>query len=260
MTDNTAVFAGLLLPLLGTSLGAGFVFLLRGAVSDTVQTVLNGLAAGIMTAASVWSLIIPSVSMAEEHGDAPWIPAAVGFMAGILFLLCIDTLVPQPHPGAEAPERCSFSRSSTVMLAVTLHNLPEGMAVGVILSALLAKVPGVTAASAMALTVGIALQNVPEGAIISMPLTARGLKKGSSFLMGVLSGTVEPAGAAAAMLLTGIVSPALPYILSFAAGAMMYVVLEELIPETHSGGRAYAGTLSAAAGFTLMMVLDIALG
>ena len=254
-------FWGILIPFLGTSLGAGCVFFLKNALRDGIQRALTGFAAGVMVAASVWSLLIPAMEQAADLGRLAFFPAAAGFWLGILFLLLLDHLIPHLHQNslqAEGP-KSQLQRTTMMVLAVTLHNIPEGMAVGVVYAGYLAGTAQITAAGALALSLGIAIQNFPEGAIISMPLRAEGMKKGRAFWGGVLSGIVEPIGAVLTILAAGIVVPALPYLLSFAAGAMLYVVVEELIPEMSQGEHSNVGVLSFALGFTLMMALDVAL-
>ena len=255
-------FWGILIPFLGTSLGAGCVFFLKNSLCDGIQRALTGFAAGVMVAASVWSLLIPAMEQAADLGKLAFFPAAVGFWLGILFLLLLDHLIPHLHQNslqAEGP-KSQLQRTTMMILAVTLHNIPEGMAVGVVYAGYLAGTAQITAAGALALSLGIAIQNFPEGAIISMPLRAEGMKKGRAFWGGVLSGTVEPIGAVLTILAAGIVVPALPYLLSFAAGAMLYVVVEELIPEMSQGQHSNVGTVFFAVGFSVMMVLDVALG
>ena len=255
-------FWGILIPFLGTSLGAGCVFFLKKSLSDGIQRALTGFAAGVMVAASVWSLLIPAMEQAADLGRLSFFPAAVGFWLGILFLLLLDHLIPHLHQNslqAEGP-KSQLQRTTMMVLAVTLHNIPEGMAVGVVYAGYLAGTAQITAAGALALSLGIAIQNFPEGAIISMPLRAEGMKKGRAFWGGVLSGIVEPIGAVLTILAAGIVVPALPYLLSFAAGAMLYVVVEELIPEMSQGQHSNVGTVFFAVGFSVMMVLDVALG
>ena len=255
-------FWGILIPFLGTSLGAGCVFFLKKSLSDGIQRALTGFAAGVMVAASVWSLLIPAMEQAADLGRLAFFPAAVGFWLGILFLLLLDHLIPHLHQNslqAEGP-KSQLQRTTMMVLAVTLHNIPEGMAVGVVYAGYLAGTAQITAAGALALSLGIAIQNFPEGAIISMPLRAEGMKKGRAFWGGVLSGVVEPIGAVLTVLAAGIVVPALPYLLSFAAGAMLYVVVEELIPEMSQGQHSNVGTVFFAVGFSVMMVLDVALG
>ena len=255
-------FWGILIPFLGTSLGAGCVFFLKKSLSDGIQRALTGFAAGVMVAASVWSLLIPAMEQAADLDRLAFFPAAVGFWLGILFLLLLDHLIPHLHQNslqAEGP-KSQLQRTTMMVLAVTLHNIPEGMAVGVVYAGYLAGTAQITAAGALALSLGIAIQNFPEGAIISMPLRAEGMKKGRAFWGGVLSGIVEPIGAVLTILAAGIVVPALPYLLSFAAGAMLYVVVEELIPEMSQGQHSNVGTVFFAVGFSVMMVLDVALG
>ena len=255
-------FWGILIPVLGTSLGAGCVFFLKNSLRDGIQRALTGFAAGVMVAASVWSLLIPAMEQAADLGKLAFFPAAVGFWLGILFLLLLDHLIPHLHQNslqAEGP-KSQLQRTTMMVLAVTLHNIPEGMAVGVVYAGYLAGTAQITAAGALALSLGIAIQNFPEGAIISMPLRAEGMKKGRAFWGGVLSGIVEPIGAVLTILAAGIVVPALPYLLSFAAGAMLYVVVEELIPEMSQGQHSNVGTVFFAVGFSVMMVLDVALG
>ncbi len=259
MTD---AFYGILIPFLGTSLGAASVFFLKKSLGDYIQRALTGFAAGVMVAASVWSLLIPAMDQSEALGKLAFFPAAVGFWLGILFLLLLDHLIPHLHQNSQQAEgpRSQLQRTTMMVLAVTLHNIPEGMAVGVVYAGYLAGTAQITAAGALALSLGIAIQNFPEGAIISMPLRAEGMKKGRAFWGGVLSGIVEPIGAVLTILAAGIVVPALPYLLSFAAGAMLYVVVEELIPEMSQGEHSDIGTVLFAVGFSLMMVLDVALG
>ena len=255
-------FWGILIPFLGTSLGAGCVFFLKNSLRDSIQRALTGFAAGVMVAASVWSLLIPAMEQAADLGRLAFFPAAVGFWLGILFLLLLDHLIPHLHQNslqAEGP-KSQLQRTTMMVLAVTLHNIPEGMAVGVVYAGYLAGTAQITAAGALALSLGIAIQNFPEGAIISMPLRAEGMPKRRAFWDGVLSGIVEPIGAVLTILAAGIVVPALPYLLSFAAGAMLYVVVEELIPEMSQGQHSNVGTMFFAVGFSVMMVLDVALG
>ena len=255
-------FYGILLPFLGTILGAGCVFFLKRSLGVQVQRALTGFAAGVMVAASIWSLLIPAMEQGADMGKAAVIPAAVGFWLGILFLLILDRLIPHLHRNADQPEgvKSGFGRTTMMLLAVTLHNIPEGMAVGVVYAGFLTGNGEITAAGALALSLGIAIQNFPEGAIISMPLRAEGMKKGRAFLSGVLSGIVEPLGAVLTILAAQFVVSALPYLLSFAAGAMLYVVVEELIPEMSAGKHSNIGTVSFALGFSVMMVLDVVLG
>ena len=255
-------FWGILIPFLGTSLGAGCVFFLKKSLSDGIQRALTGFAAGVMVAASVWSLLIPAMEQAADLGRLAFFPAAVGFWLGILFLLLLDHLIPHLHQNslqAEGP-KSQLQRTTMMVLAVTLHNIPEGMAVGVVYAGWMSGETSITALGALALSVGIAIQNFPEGAIISLPLKAEGMKKGKAFVYGVLSGAVEPIGAFLTILAAGLIIPALPYLLSFAAGAMMYVVVEELIPEMSEEPHSDIGTLLFAFGFTLMLALDVVLG
>ena len=255
-------FYGILLPFLGTVMGAGCVFFLKRSLGTQVQRALTGFAAGVMVAASIWSLLIPSMEQAADMGKGAVIPAAAGFWLGILFLLILDRLIPHLHRNADQPEgvKSGFGRTTMLLLAVTLHNIPEGMAVGVVYAGYLAGDGQITMMGALALSLGIAIQNFPEGAIISMPLRAEGMSKPRAFAGGVLSGAVEPLGALLTILAAGLVVPALPYLLSFAAGAMIYVVVEELIPEMSAGKHSNIGTVFFALGFSVMMVLDVVLG
>ena len=256
------IFLGLVIPFLGTTLGAAMVFLMKKEMNKKVEKILLGFASGVMIAASVWSLLIPSIEMAETQRKVAWIPAAIGFLLGIVFLLVLDSLVPHMHLESEKPEgmKSKLKKTTMMVFAVTLHNIPEGMAVGVTFAGALAQNAGITMAGAFALAVGIAIQNFPEGAIISMPLKSEGVSKTKAFLYGALSGIVEPIGAIITILLTNAVVPILPYLLSFAAGAMIYVVVEELIPESQAGEHSNIGTIGVAIGFTIMMILDVALG
>lgn len=253
---------GLLIPFLGTTLGSAMVFLMKKEMNKKVEKILLGFASGVMIAASVWSLLIPSIEMAETQGKIAWIPAAIGFLLGITFLLVLDSVVPHIHLESEKPEgmKSKLKKTTMMVFAVTLHNIPEGMAVGVTFAGALAQNAGITMAGAFALATGIAIQNFPEGAIISMPLESEGVSKTKAFLYGTLSGIVEPIGAIITILLTNAVVPILPYLLSFAAGAMIYVVVEELIPESQAGDHSNIGTLGVAIGFIIMMILDVALG
>ena len=255
-------FLGLLIPFLGTTAGAACVFFMKKTLGDLVQRSLAGFAAGVMVAASVWSLLIPAIEQSANLGKLAFFPAFAGFWAGILFLLALDHLIPHLHVGSEQTEgpKSNLSRTVMMVLAVTLHNIPEGMAVGVMYAGFLSGQTEITAASALALSLGIAIQNFPEGAIISMPLRTEGESKGRAFAGGVLSGVVEPIGAVLTILAARLVIPALPYLLSFAAGAMLYVVVEELIPEMSQGRHSNLGTVFFAVGFSVMMVLDVALG
>lgn len=255
-------FWGILIPFLGTSLGAACVFFMKKTLSDMVQRSLTGFAAGVMVAASVWSLLIPAMEQSAGMGKLSFVPAVAGFWIGILFLLGLDHIVPHLHvkSGQTEGPKSQLRRTTMMVLAVTLHNIPEGMAVGVVYAGYLSGSTQITAAGALALSLGIAIQNFPEGAIISMPLRAEGMKKGKAFCGGVLSGVVEPIGAVLTILAAQLVVPALPYLLSFAAGAMLYVVVEELIPEMSQGSHSNIGTLFFAVGFSIMMMLDVALG
>jgi len=256
------VTAGILIPFLGTALGAGMVFLLKKEMNELLQKVLLGFASGVMIAASVWSLLIPAIEMAEEKGIITWMPAAAGFMGGILFLLVLDSIIPHLHLEKNRSEGVPsrLKKTTKLVLAVTLHNIPEGMAVGVTFAGLMAGNELISLSGALALSFGIAIQNFPEGAIISMPLKSEGMSKPKAFLYGALSGIVEPAAAVLTILLMEVMEPVLPYLLSFAAGAMIYVVVEELIPETQSGKHTNLGIVGVAVGFVLMMILDVALG
>ena len=259
---NLSVFYGILIPFLGTSLGAACVFFMKHDMSERLSRILTGFAAGVMVAASIWSLLIPAMDQSEEMGKFAFIPATAGFWGGILFLLLLDHIIPHLHRysvSAEGP-KSRLQRTTMMVLAVTLHNIPEGMAVGVVYTGYLAGNAKITVAAAMALSIGIAIQNFPEGAIISMPLRAEGMKVSKAFAGGVLSGIVEPVGAMLTILAAGYIVPALPYLLSFAAGAMIYVVVEELIPEMSQGEHSDLGTIFFAVGFTVMMSLDVALG
>jgi len=262
---NYELIIGLTIPLLGTMLGSAFVFFMKGEMSVRLQKTLLGFASGVMVAASVWSLLIPAMEMASIHNEANvWsvVPAAVGFLLGMGFLLLIDELTPHLHIGTDKPEgmRSHLSRTAMLALAVTIHNLPEGMAVGVVFAGADSGATTISLASALAVAVGIAIQNVPEGAIISMPMRAAGNSRWRSFLIGSLSGAVEPVGAVAVLLLASLLMPVLPYMLAFAAGAMFYVVVEELIPEASSGQHSNLSTIGFAIGFVLMMVLDVVMG
>ena len=255
-------FAAIFLPFAGTVLGAGLVFFLKGAMNRTLQRSLTGFAAGVMVAASIWSLIIPAMDQSEHLGKLAFLPAFVGIWGGFLFLLLLDHVIPHLHIGSDCPEGapCSLGKSAMMVFAVALHNLPEGMAVGVVVAGWLTGNESISFAGALALSLGIALQNLPEGAIISMPLKSNGMKRSRAFGYGVLSGVIEPIGAVFTILLAETVVPALPYLLSFSAGAMLYVVVEELIPEMSEGEHSNIGTVFFAVGFTLMMMLDVALG
>ena len=253
---------GIMIPFLGTAAGAACVFFMKGQIRPLVQKMLLGFASGVMVAASVWSLLMPSMDMAADMGKFAFVPAAVGFLLGITFLLAMDHLVPHLHMGCEEPEglKSSWKKTTMLVLAVTLHNIPEGMAVGVVFAGMLQGEGLITLTGAFALSLGIAIQNFPEGAIISLPLKSEGFGSGKAFLYGAASGIVEPIGAALTVLLAAYITPVLPYLLSFAAGAMIYVVVEELIPESAEGEHSNIGTIGFAAGFVLMMILDVALG
>ena len=256
------VLFAVVLPFLGTVVGAAMVFFMKGAMNRRLQRSLTGFAAGVMVAASVWSLIIPAMDQSEHMGKLAFLPAFIGVWGGFGFLLLLDKLVPHLHINSECPEGtpCGLGKSTMMVLAVALHNLPEGMAVGVVAAGWLSGSGTITAAGALALALGIALQNLPEGAIISMPLKSNGMAKGKAFGYGVLSGIVEPIGAVVTLLLADWIVPVLPYLLGFAAGSMLYVVVEELIPEMSEGEHSNIGTIFFALGFTLMMALDVALG
>lgn len=256
------IFIGILIPFIGTTLGSACVLFIKKGLGDKVGKALTGFAAGVMVAASMWSLIIPAIEQSSDMGKFSFVPAFVGVWFGMLFLLLLDRLVPHIHAksGEQEGPKSKLRRTTMMVLAVTLHNIPEGMAVGVIYAGFLSGNAKITAASAMALSLGIAIQNFPEGAIISLPLKAEGEKKGKAFLNGVLSGAVEPVGAVLTLLLANLIVPVLPYLLSFAAGAMLYVVVEELIPEMSQGHHSNIGTIFFAAGFSIMMTLDVALG
>ena len=249
-------------PFLGNNIGRGLRVLYEKIPWDLVQRSLAGFAAGVMVAASIWSLLIPAIEQSEGTGKLSFLPAFIGFWVGVLFLLLLDHLIPHLHVGSNQAEgpKSRLGRSTMMVLAVTLHNIPEGMAVGVVYAGFLAGNAQITAASALVLSLGIAIQNFPEGAIISMPLRAEGESKDKTFLGGVLSGVVEPVGAMLTILAAQLVTPALPYFLSFAAGAMLYVVVEELIPEMSQGKHSDIGTVFFAVGFSVMMTLDVALG
>lgn len=259
---NLSVFYGILIPFLGTSFGAACVFFMKNDMSERLSRILTGFAAGVMVAASIWSLLIPAMEQSEGMGKLAFVPAVAGFWGGILFLLLLDHVIPHLHQHSNSAEgpKSKLQRTTMMVLAVTLHNIPEGMAVGIVYAGYLAGNAKITVAAAMALSLGIAIQNFPEGAIISMPLRAEGMKKTKAFAGGVLSGIVEPIGAVLTILAAGLIIPALPYLLSFAAGAMMYVVVEELIPEMSQGEHSNLGTIFFAVGFTVMMALDVALG
>lgn len=252
----------ILIPFVGTAVGASVVFLTRDTVSSRVQNMLLGFAAGVMVAAAVWSLIMPAIELSQHLGALNWMPPALGILLGMLFLLALDSLVPHLHPTGESAEgpKSKLGRSSMLMLAVTLHNIPEGMAVGAVIAGTMQGNSGITIAAATALAIGMAIQNLPEGAIISLPLRADGASRRRAFGYGALSGIVEPISALVMILLFEHISPILPYLLAFSAGAMLYVVVEELIPETQRGEHSNIGTVAFAIGFIIMMILDVALG
>ena len=256
------VLIGVAIPFLGTTLGAAIVFFMKNKMNGKLEKLLLGFASGVMIAASIWSLLNPSIDMAEEQGKIAWVPAAVGFLLGVLFLLILDSVVPHLHLKSEKPEgiRSKIKREVMLVLAVTLHNIPEGMAVGIVFAGSMIGNTTISMAGAFALAIGLAIQNFPEGAIISMPLRAEGISKGKAFMYGVLSGIVEPIAAIVTIVLASFVEPILPYLLAFAAGAMIYVVVEELIPESQEGEHSNIGTIGVAIGFVIMMILDVALG
>ena len=256
------VIRAVLIPFVGTCLGAALVFFMKGAMPRQVQRALTGFAAGVMVAASIWSLIIPAMDHAAHMGKLAFLPAFIGVWVGVLFLLLLDRVIPHLHMNSECVEGrdCGLGKSTMLVLAVALHNLPEGMAVGVLLAGWLNGSESISGTAVLALAIGIAIQNVPEGAIISMPLKSGGMKTGKAFAIGALSGAVEPLGAVVTILLATLLTPVLPYVLSFAAGAMLYVVVEELIPEMSEGEHSNVGTIFFTVGFSVMMVLDVALG
>ena len=255
------VWIGLLIPFIGTSLGAGCVFFLKNAIGEKTERALLGFASGVMVSASFFSLLMPALEQSSDKGRLGFVPAAIGFVIGMLFLLVLDKLVPHTHmDDTEEGMRSGLKKTTKLILAVTIHNIPEGMAVGVVYAGFLAGNAGISSAGALALAIGIAIQNFPEGAIVSMPLRAEGMKKGKTFLFGMISGIVEPIAAFLTILAAEAVVPVMPYLLAFAAGAMMYVVVEELIPEMSEGKHNNFGTIAFAVGFVLMMVLDVALG
>ncbi len=259
---STYVISGLLIPFAGTSLGAACVFFLKKEISNRVQKALTGFASGVMVAASIWSLIIPAMEQCEDMGKLSFVPSAIGFWIGILFLLLLDSVIPHLHLNADKAEgpKAKLKKTTMMVLAVTLHNIPEGMAVGVVYAGFISGSSLISAGGALALAIGIAIQNFPEGAIVSMPLVTEGKSRWRAFLDGVLSGAVEPVGALLTIVAAGLIIPAMPYLLSFAAGAMIYVVVEELIPEMSEGEHSNIGVVMFAVGFTLMMALDVALG
>ncbi len=259
---NMQVLSGLLIPFVGTSAGATCVFIMKKDFKENVRKALTGFASGVMVAASIWSLIIPAMEQCEGMGRLAFMPSFIGFWLGILFLLLLDTVIPHLHLNTEEAEgpRTKLKKTTMMVLAVTLHNIPEGMAVGVVYAGYISGSALITAGGALALSLGIAIQNFPEGAIVSMPLCAEGKSKGKAFIDGALSGAVEPISAALTIVAAGFIVPAMPYLLSFAAGAMMYVVVEELIPEMSAGEHSNIGVVMFALGFTMMMALDVALG
>ncbi|MDE6211944.1 MAG: ZIP family metal transporter [Lachnospiraceae bacterium] len=256
------LFAGLMIPFLGTTLGAAMVFFMKKEMHRGVEKLLLGFASGVMIAASVWSLLIPAIDMAQEQGQIAWLPATAGFLGGMAFLLVLDSLIPHLHLESTEPEgvESTLKKTTMLVLAVTLHNIPEGMSVGVTFAGALIGDAAITMAGAFALAIGIAIQNFPEGAIISMPLRSEGVSRGRAFVYGALSGIVEPIGAFITILLAEQIVSALPIFLAFAAGAMIYVVVEELIPEAQAGEHSNIGTVGVAFGFVIMMILDVALG
>ena len=259
---NINIIISILIPFLGTSLGSALVFFMKDKINEKIMKILLGFAAGVMIAASIWSLLLPAIEQEQSYNHIAWLAPSIGFMLGILFLLFLDTYIPHMHTNSNTEEgiKSNLKKTTKLLLAVTLHNIPEGMAVGVVFAGYLSGNTNITYASALALTIGIAIQNFPEGAIISMPLKVEGMKKSKSFICGVLSGIVEPIGAFITILLTSLITPLLPYFLSFAAGAMIYVVVEELIPESQAGSHSNIGTIGVSIGFILMMILDVALG
>lgn len=259
---NLEVAQGIMIPFLGTAAGSACVLFMKKELNPKVQRALTGFASGVMVAASIWSLLIPAMDQSEGMGKLAFLPAVIGFWCGILFLLFLDMVIPHLHMNAEKAEgpKSSLKKTTMMVLAVTLHNIPEGMAVGVVYAGYVSGSAMITAGGALALALGIAIQNFPEGAIISMPLHAQGKSRGKAFWDGVLSGAVEPLGALLTILFAGIMTPILPYLLAFAAGAMLYVVVEELIPEMSEGEHSNIGVIMFALGFTLMMTLDVALG
>ena len=255
-------FVGLLIPFIGTTLGAAMVFLMKNKMNSKLEKALLGFASGVMIAASIWSLLQPAIEMSEEQGKISWLAPSVGFMIGIVFLLLLDSLIPHLHLNSDKPEGLASKLKKTTMLvlAVTLHNIPEGMAVGVMFAGVLSKTPIVTLSAAFTFALGIAIQNFPEGAIISLPLKSVGFSKPKSFFYGTLSGIVEPLAAFITIILTNIITPILPYVLSFAAGAMIKVVVQELIPESVECNKSFLGTIGFTLGFLVMMILDVAFG
>ena len=265
MNINTSELFVLAIPFMGTTLGAAMVFLLKDNIAPKLEKLLLGFASGVMIAASVWSLLIPSIDMQKARNGVAWLPALVGFLVGIAFLLLLDTVIPHLHLKSTEPEGISvkkghISKTTMMLFAVTLHNIPEGMSVGVAYAGAALQGSGISTAAAFALAIGIAIQNFPEGAVISLPLRSEGQSRLKAFVCGTLSGIVEPIGAVITIAFAGILTPILPYILSFAAGAMLYVVVEELIPEASEGNHSNIGTLGFGVGFVVMMILDVALG
>ena len=251
----------IIIPFLGTSLGAACVFFFKNSIGENLQKAFTGFAAGVMVSASFFSLLIPAIDQSQALGKLGFLPASIGFAVGMLFLLCLDVLVPHMHmDSSEEGVKSGLKRTTKLVLAVTLHNIPEGMAVGVVCAGWLYGSQTTSFLGALSLAIGIAIQNFPEGAIVSMPLLAEGESKGKTFLYGVLSGIVEPIGALLVVMAAGLFVPLMPYFLSFAAGAMIYVVVEELIPEMAEGKHSNIGTISFALGFIIMMALDVGLG
>lgn len=262
MSMNSSILIGILIPFIGTVLGAALVFFMRSSIGQKTEKFLLGFAAGVMIAASVWSLIIPGIDMSIERGGIGWLPAAAGFLSGIAFLLLLDTFVPHLHLDSDRPEgvKSGFGKNTMLFLAVTLHNIPEGMAVGIVFAGMIADDTIINISSAFALSLGIAIQNFPEGAIISLPMSKHSNNKFKPFLYGAASGAVEPLAAFVTVMISGLMIPIMPFLMAFAAGAMFYVVVEELIPESQSGKHSNIGTIGAALGFALMMILDVSLG
>ena len=256
------IIYGLLIPVLGTTLGAAMVLFMKKNINQAVEKLMLGFASGVMIAASIWSLLIPAIEMSEEQGKIGWVAPAIGFLLGMAFLLVLDTIIPHMHLDKEKPEgiKSKLKKTTMLVLAVTLHNIPEGMATGVTFAGATLGNTGITLTNAFALAIGIAIQNFPEGAIIAIPLRGEGVSRKRAFLYGALSGIVEPIAAIVTICLTSLVTPILPYILAFAAGAMIYVVVEELIPESQMGEHSNIGTIGVAIGFVIMMILDVALG
>lgn len=263
MNDSLVILICLSIPFLGTTLGAFLVFFMKGTLNVKIEKILIGFAAGVMIAASIWSLLNPAIEASDKYKKFNWLPASIGFLLGIIFLLILDSIIPHLHVNSEKPEgikTSNFKKTTMLVFAVTLHNIPEGLAVGVVVAGFISGNSMVTMGGALSLAIGIAIQNFPEGSIISMPLKVEGTSKKKAFLLGVLSGVVEPIAGLIALLITGVIDSILPFVLSFAAGAMVYVVVEELIPESQEGEHSNWATLSLAIGFVCMMILDIALG